>query len=51
MTIDSNDDIWHPVPESMDSPGGEGWMAKDDNFIYIYTGGRWLRKPIAIWIP
>jgi hypothetical protein len=49
--ITSPDQIWHDVPESMDSPGAEGWMARDNNFIYIYTNGRWLREAVSTWIP
>lgn len=51
MNIHSTEDIWHQVPSSSSSPGGEGWMAKDDNFVYIYSNGSWKREPMAVWIP
>lgn len=50
MTINSDDQIWREVPESMNSAGNEGWMAKDGNFIYIYINGRWVRYVISTWI-
>jgi hypothetical protein len=51
MHVNSTEDVWHPVPSSSLSPGGEGWMAKDENFIYIFSNGSWKREPMAVWIP
>lgn len=38
-----------PVPESMDSPGKEGDIACDDDYIYVYHNGRWLRSKLESW--
>lgn len=51
MNINDIDIIWQQAPSSSLSPGAEGWMAKDNNFIYIYTNGKWKREPISIWQP
>lgn len=51
MIVNSIDEVWHTPPSASNSPGVEGWMAKDDNFLYIYTDGTWKREPVASWIP
>ena len=38
-----------PVPKSMDSPGKEGDIACDDDYIYVYHNGRWLRSKLESW--
>ena len=38
-----------PVPKSMDSPGKEGDLACDDDYIYVYHNGRWLRSKLESW--
>ena len=37
------------APENMHSPGKEGDLAADDEYLYIYRGGRWLRVPLETW--
>jgi hypothetical protein len=39
--------IWHTPPTTTTSPGEEGWMAHDDNYIYIYASGQWYRQSIS----
>lgn len=41
---------WQPVPSHPNSPGSEGWMAHDDSYLYIYSGGMWLRTPMNTFI-
>ena len=38
-----------PIPERMDSPGKEGDFACDDDYIYVYHNGRWLRSKLESW--
>ena len=38
--------VWQPVPSYPDSPGTEGWLAHDGQYIYVYTEGSWKRTPI-----
>jgi hypothetical protein len=49
LTVTSNQNVsitWQPVPSFPDSPGSEGWLAHDNKYIYVYTGGSWKRTPI-----
>lgn len=39
--------IWQPVPAYPDSPGEEGWLARDESYIYTYIGGQWRRVAIS----
>lgn len=39
--------IWHPAPKKSTDYGEEGWMAKDTNYFYIYTNGKWERRPVS----
>lgn len=38
-----------PIPKRMDSPGKEGDFACDDDYIYVYHNGRWLRSKLESW--
>jgi len=38
--------IWQAIPKYPSSPGEEGWLAHDNSYIYIYSGGSWKRVPI-----
>lgn len=37
---------WQQVPASPNSPGNDGWLAHDNAYFYIYSGGSWKRVPI-----
>lgn len=39
--------LWQPVPTAPNSYGKEGWMAYDDSYLYIYSGGLWRRVPLS----
>lgn len=34
---------WRNAPEHYNSPGEDGWEAKDANYYYLYTDGAWKR--------
>jgi len=38
--------VWQSVPSNINSPGVEGWLAKDNSYLYVYTAGSWRRAPI-----
>jgi hypothetical protein len=39
--------LWQSPPASPDSAGEDGWVAKDSNYLYVYTNGSWTRIPLA----
>ena len=39
--------LWHSTPANTASYGEEGWMAYDNDYHYIYAGGRWHRQSVA----
>ena len=48
ITSTSSTDIdWQAVPAYPNSPGQEGWLAVDGDYIYVYSGGSWKRVPIS----
>jgi hypothetical protein len=42
--------IWQQVPAYPDSPGSEGWLAHDNNYLYVYSGGIWKRTAINNYV-
>jgi hypothetical protein len=49
MKIYDENSLFRSVPSSSNSPGGEGWWAVDESYIYIYQQGSWARMPISSW--
>lgn len=43
--------IWSSVPSSSVSPGKEGDMAHDADFLYYYKNEVWHRHSIQVWLP
>lgn len=39
--------VWQSTPSNINSPGVEGWLAKDNSYLYVYTAGSWRRAPIS----
>ena len=42
---------WKTPPLTQDDPGNEGDIAYDDDFVYIYINGRWVRQSLSGWQP
>jgi len=46
---DAKTPLWQAPPAYPTSPGKEGWMAYDDSYLYIYSGGIWRRAPLNLF--
>jgi len=43
--------FWHPAPTNSTDYGEEGWAAYNENYFYIYTKGKWLRRQFSAFDP
>lgn len=43
--------LWHNPPANSTDYGQEGWMAHDDTYHYVYSGGRWVRQHLSNFQP
>lgn len=43
--------VWQNPPVTDQDYGEEGWMAHDQNYLYVYSKTRWRRLAINIWQP
>jgi hypothetical protein len=46
-SIESSSNVkWRMAPSNSSEYGEEGWLAFDNSFLYLYSGGEWKRTPI-----